>query len=368
MPDKKVLLIANSVYQLFTAVHLRLSILKDCHAEILLTDITPQMKEDMPRLVGTKLFDRVLFGQIKDFNRQYMQGNTQQITDGYQNSEQLFRFALGDTLAKDYDAVYFANFDTFVRMLAYRLYEQPCRFICYEDGFSSYVINFLREDRAAINRHPDGIKIKDKLECVMLYEPHLAMRQDGVPNVRLPKIDRNNERLRTVLNTIFDYQPPTREVDFVFLEQSFRAEGIRTNDIELMQICQQTVGAGRFAVKPHPRNTDNLPFQLGLTRKYPTKVPWELYLFNADMRGKTIITVCSNAALTGRIVFNMDINTVMLYPLFEGKVLWQEDAALFRYLKNFERQFAGRNYYAPKTLFELENILHYLGGHHERTS
>lgn len=73
-----------------------------------------------------------------------------------------------------------------------------------------------------------------------------------------------------------------------------------------------------------------------------------------------LITVCSNAALTGRIVFGMDMDTVMLYRLFEGRVLWKEDEVLMRYLQKFYRQFAGENYYVPKTAYELKNILQYL--------
>lgn len=164
------------------------------------------------------------------------------------------------------------------------------------------------------------------------------------------------------LNFIFDYHTPEPKADFLFLEQSFRAEKIKSNDLDLMRECQQAVGSGRFAVKPHPRNPENLPYQLGLTRKYTSNAPWELFLFNEAPAHFTIVTVCSNAALTSRIVFDMDINTVMLYELFEGKVLWQEDAVLKRYLYNFHTRFAGRNYYVPKTIYELRYILRYLGG------
>ena len=134
-----------------------------------------------------------------------------------------------------------------------------------------------------------------------------------------------------------------------------------------MRLCQQAVGPGRFLVKPHPRNPENVPFQLGLTRKYPTEAPWELFLFNENPEHCTTITVCSNAALTSRIVFGMDVNAVMLYRLFEGKILWKEDAILKQYLRKFRRQFAGNNYYVPQTVYELQDILTYLGGRHEPT-
>ena len=61
-----------------------------------------------------------------------------------------------------------------------------------------------------------------------------------------------------------------------------------------------------------------------------------------------MITVCSNAALTGRIVFGSDMNTVMLYQLFEGRILWKEDEILKRYLRTFRREFAGSNIMSRK--------------------
>ena len=115
-------------------------------------------------------------------------------------------------------------------------------------------------------------------------------------------------------------------------------------------------------MKPHPRNPENLPFQLGISRRYPDDSPWELFLLNENTEGKTILTVCSNAALTGTIVFGMDVNTVMLYRLFQGKVLWKEDEVLQRYLSQFKRQFAGERYFVPETVYELRSILKYLGG------
>ena len=150
------------------------------------------------------------------------------------------------------------------------------------------------------------------------------------------------------------------------MEQSFRAEGIKGNDLALMKECRDVIGRENFLVKPHPRNTENLPYQMGLSRRCPDSVPWELFLLNEGTANKTIITVCSNAALTGRIVFGMDIPTVMLYQLYQGKVLWKEDETLWRYLRIFRNQFAGPHYYVPQTIYELRCILRYLGGCNER--
>ena len=368
MSNNRALILVNSVYQLLTAVHLRRTVLSGREADLLVTDILPGWEALLPRLRDTGAFARVLSARAGELNRQYPAAREEAVDEAFRSLLPLFRGTLSDDLG-EYSQVYFANFDLFTRMLACWYYTRPCEFIGYEDGFSSYVIDYLREDRAAINRHSDGRKIGDKISVMLLYEPHLAMRGDCLPNRPLPKIPRDDPALRETLNYIFGYRPqdypPDGAADFLFLEQSFRAEGIRTNDLELMRECREAVGPGRFLVKPHPRNPENLPHRLGLTRKYAGTAPWELLLLDQDPAGRTLITVCSNAALTGRIVFGMDIPTVMLYRLFDGRVLWKEDDTLRRYLLRFRRQFAGKRYYVPETVYQLRSLLHYLGGRHE---
>lgn len=363
MPNNRVLVIANSVYQLLTAIHMRRSLLAGREADLVVTDLTPALPEAIPRLKETGLFSRVIAAATREFHQENASAQGDALTEVFQNSKRAFQWILSDELGR-YEQVYFANFDLFTRILASWFYTEPCEFIWYEDGFSSYVIDYLREDRAPINRHPEGRRIRDKIEQVLLYEPRLAMRGDALVNRALPKIPCGDQALKALLNYIFAYRPPEPQADFIFLEQSFRAEGIKSNDLTLMKLCQEVIGPGRFVVKPHPRNPENLPQQLGLTRKYPRDLPWELFLLNEGPAGKTILTVCSNAALTGRIVFGMDIDTVMLYRLFEGKVLWKEDEVLKRYLRTFQRQFAGANYYVPETAYALRSILSYLGGRH----
>lgn len=361
MTQKKVLIIANSVYQLLNAVHIKSSLLKDTDTELIVTDVTAELYSLIPNIERSALFSRVMFAYTKDISKKYAVGSQNEITDGFINSEKIIREALSDTLS-DYSEIYFSNFDTFTRMLAVVYYFSSCDFICFEDGFSTYVIDFLKNGRAPVNQNSEGIKILNKLKKFLLYEPALAMRGDETPNERLPKIDTDDREFISLLNNIFNYKKPQNDADFIFLEQSFRAEGIKTNDIELMKLCRDAVGTSNFIVKPHPRNPQNVPLMLGLTPKYQDNVPWELYLLNEQDKNKTVITVCSNAALTSKIVFSKDINTVMLYELFSGKVLWKEDDVLREYLKRFYLLFASENYYVPKTVFEASNTLKYLGG------
>lgn len=207
MLNNKVLLVVNSVYQLFTAVHMKRSILAEKEADLLVTDITAVLHTYIPRLKETGLFAQVIFGKTKEWNQKYAAAKGDTLDEGFQNASHTLRWMLNEELA-DYSEVYFSNFDPFIRMLACQFDRPSCEFIWYEDGFSTYVIDYLREDRAPINRHPAGGKIREKVRRVLLYEPHLALRGDHLINQALPKVDRNDQELKLLLNYIFDYQSP----------------------------------------------------------------------------------------------------------------------------------------------------------------
>ena len=71
MLNNKVLLVVNSVYQLFTAVHMKRSILAKKEADLLVTDITAVLHTYIPRLKETGLFAQVIFGKTKEWNQKY---------------------------------------------------------------------------------------------------------------------------------------------------------------------------------------------------------------------------------------------------------------------------------------------------------
>ena len=355
----KSLALVNSVYHLLTVVNLQHLAPPGEETDLLVSDITPGLQDLIPRLGETGLFARVLPVGSKGLGERFPMDQEGPVARCLEEGEAHLRWALGEELEGEYRRVLFPNFDWLARLLACRY---SCPFYWVEDGFSSYVIDFARPDRSAVNRHPLGARLGERTEAALLYEPRLAMRGDGRKNLPLPKLSRQDGALRELLNFVFAYHPPQDLPPFLFLEQSFRAENIRGNDLELMAQCQQAVGLGRFGVKSHPRNGDHLPQALGLSRKVDLSVPWELFLLNQEPPRPAVLTVCSNGALSGRLCLGLEDDTVMLYKLYTGKVLWKENQVLSRYLEAFRRQFAGRNYYVPETVFELRNVLKVLGG------
>ena len=85
MGNKRVLVITNSVYQLFTAVHMKRALLKSCDVDLIVTDVTPQLKETIPRLVETGLFTRVIFGEVQALNRKFAAEKEEGLSEGFRN-------------------------------------------------------------------------------------------------------------------------------------------------------------------------------------------------------------------------------------------------------------------------------------------
>ena len=357
----RILILVNSVYQLLTAVHLKCTLLSDTHADILLTDVLPDARARILPLQESALFSRVLYASSASFNAQYANASKQSLDEVFLQPLTTLNTLISEPLTS-YDSIFFSNFDPFLRLIACVYYSAPCDFFCYEDGFSSYVISFLNPKRAVINTHPQAMKISEKLRAFYLFEPTLAMRGDSVANRRIPKIDPQNHSFVALLNRIFSYTPPPSFPDFLFLEQSFRAERIQTNDAELMAMCKQFASPRRFFIKPHPRCEDDMFYP---ARLFSGSAPIELYLLNGMYRHTTLLTVCSNGALSGRIALGMQNEIVLLYKLFSGKVLWKEDDVLKRYLHAFSRRFPDAHCYVPNTSHELEDILRVLGGNNE---
>ena len=235
----KSLVLVNSVYHLMTAVQLGHLAPPGETADLVVTDATPGLQDLVPRLRETGLFTRVIPAQAAELSARYPMNNPEAVAQCFSQGAALLRWAFGEGDPGEYAQVLFPNFDWLARLLACRY---SCPFYWMEDGFSSYVIDFARPDRAAVNRHPLGALLGEKTAAALLYEPSLAMRGDGLVNLPLPKLSRQDGELLRLLNFIFDYHPPREMPSFLFLEQSFRAEKIQGNDLELMRACQRMVG------------------------------------------------------------------------------------------------------------------------------
>lgn len=163
------------------------------------------------------------------------------------------------------------------------------------------------------------------------------MWQPDAPVLQIPPIDRDDLSFKQAINTIFTYENMEDVYDkkYIFMEESFFAEGQETNDVEIVENIAKLVGKDNIMVKIHPRNPVNRFKKLGYKTNVNTAIPWEVILLNQDMRNKVLLSVSSTSIINPIRVFGVNMQAYSLYkavtpvPAFLKGALWEAVSASF---------------------------------------
>ena len=314
------LFLCNSVYQLLNALNLRMNVFGEERADIVVTDICPDHEGLAARLRGTGLFETVYAVKSKFIFRQQYK-HTRLSVNRYRFDPTSLLKQAGEIPGKAYARYLTGAFDDYISML-YIILQKKNRDIehfRFEDGGMSYV-----RDHACVNeverRMEKLFRIRPLgsiLAPMYLYEPELYSAKDGREVLQMPKLSKDDAAFIEAVNKVFNVSQaePLKE-KAVFFEASYYADGLTTNDRELVEACHNTLG-DELAIKLHPRNGVNRFEDAGIAIMQ-TDMPWELYCLNNDVRGKTLISVTSNAAISPQLFLEEPPHTVLLYKLFKG--------------------------------------------------
>lgn len=354
----KTLIYCCSVYQLFNAVNLRLSTLKEDSVDLLLADYLPNAEQLVQGAKDSGVFDHVFFTRSFSVARQQYP-HTRKTVYEYRLFPNRILKQTGFVPKARYDRFYFATYDDYISFLFLSLHgrNKKLECACYEDGGTTY----MQTDQTTngVERRlykwlrilPLGmVKVP-----VLVYEPELMTFDCGAPVYAIPKIRADDAALRKAVNTVFGFDSvPEIDGDAIFFEESFLADGLQNNDEELIRLCSELLG-GRMLLKSHPRNPYNR-FEGSEIRLLRSNVPWEVFCLNADFKGKTLITVNSNAAISPHILFETAPKTVLLYHMLVGKSYLLGKPEYEEYYRRLEKIYAGE-IAAPKDKEALKEEL-----------
>ena len=273
------------------------------------------------RLRQSGLFGKVYTSQGKFIAHQQYK-HTRLSVYGYRIFPNLLLKKVGLELREKYDRFYFATFDEFISYVFLRLHwlNKKLEVCCYEDGGATYMRTF--QSCNAVERRlyrwfgilPLGL-VKVPL---LVYVPELVTFDCGAPVRAMPRIDSRDEAFRDAVNQVFGFAgAEVPDCQAIFFEESFLADGLKNNDAELIERCNQLFG-GKMVLKPHPRNPYNRFENSGIQILY-SKIPWEIYCLNVDLSGKILLTVNSNAAISPHILFQRAPKSVLLFNLLVGE-------------------------------------------------
>ena len=354
---KNTLFFCNTYYQLIVTIQMKLTIKNEEQVTVVLTDESRNAEVIFERLRQTQLFHKVFFLQTKDAKTKVdAKFKLRAIKNG------LFGcLPEGMDPKAKYDELIGFNMDLPTHYLFAALVKNNPALVCnaMEEGLLSYgvedpgsgLLTLLYRLRRCFGKK----NLREETGGFYCFNP--AVYQGSKTALSVPKISRENARLREILETLFlqDASVDPYKQRYIYLPCIYDIEGGEPiGELELAKKIAAQVGAENLLVKVHPRDDAKKYENAGLTVDRNSAVPWEVLCIHEDFSRHVFITTLSGSVLNVSAFLANAPESYYAYPLcdleknplaqkfrgvIDGYVLKNSELALdnIRILRNIEQ-------------------------------
>lgn len=354
----KSLYVCNTVYQILVAMWIKKTLNTNSNADIIISNHMNGGKEICDRMRKLKLFDNCYFCETKEYS---YGGILRDLSDDetslliHRHPEQYIKRVF--PCECKYNCLFISNVDKFAQILfdACSRRVRRCKLYLFEDGISTYTKAF--EECYQLTRmlktdfiHQIVYKYIYNKRCIFgnvsgcyLFNPQFFDWSVDFPLIEMKKIDINDKDYVKNCNIVFDYHNQDKyDTKYIFMEESFFADGVPINDCEIVEEIARRVGKENIMVKIHPRNPINRFKELGFKTNSNMSVPWELIIMNdQQVCDSTFITIASSSVLNPILIFGRRIKVYSIYSLINEKSKKQSylSTSLWDYVKKIFLQY-----------------------------
>ncbi len=330
----RALFVCNTVYQVLVALWIQHHLRNNQLADFIISNHMSCGDEIADRLRSSMVADKVYF--VESYNYSYKGTDPEKNRKiRFNPKAELNKYV---RLSNKYGEIYIANCDRFARLLcnsiAHNQFKKP-QIILFEDGIGTYSKAFERNYKYCDIPDTNGLKkyllcyfvykdfkIYDNLSKTIVFDPDNMRWNSGIVE-KLDKIDSNDLEFKTLINSVFNYDGISEfKTKYIFIEESFYADGTEVNDVELIEQLAKRVGKENITVKIHPRNPINRFAERGFKTNKNLGLPWEVEVMNnPDLTEKVFITIASSSVLNMIRIFDRKIKAYSLYNLMDENML-----------------------------------------------
>ncbi len=182
----------------------------------------------------------------------------------------------------------------------------------FEDGFSTlsnYTGSFLNQG---------GLKGRmrgffSNINALYLFNPELL---DWKPSFEVRAVSKEfDENNKARLNRIFGYDElkDNYRKKLIFFEESYFADGMNIDDVEIVEKIAEVVGKENIMIKIHPRNPVNRFHKKGYHTNENTFIPWELIAMNEDFSDTVFVTMLSASVMNAYFLLGKEVKSYIVY-------------------------------------------------------
>ena len=224
----------------------------------------------------------------------------------------------------DYDEVVIGSFNNITTALFYKYCKKHKKKLSIiDEGVGSYYFKNIRNDwkHKYLRILLGHVVSKKHLNQILLYNPKLFIGEKDIAVSPLPKLSRNNIKVKNILNRIFLYSGGEKlSGKVVYFDQPLKQYIYKGNEVTqteysqfVIKEIQAVVGPDGLIVKWQPRTPETIQKNFIRGDKQNTSLGgWEMELLNGANRN-VYVSVCSTAALLGNMLFNDGDTIILLY-------------------------------------------------------
>ena len=350
---KNNLFFVSTVYQLFAAIAIRISVCSEESATLVLSSDTPLFAKLYEQHSCTSTFDKVIY-----FENRCLPSNKIRTAVDYAynsfNNKRIVKKYFGNEQFSD---IYFFN-PHFLFQACFMSFNGQARFHSIDDG----MICYLRSTIPVGKKHPyrslvsflsNTPQLKDLSYDCYLFNPNFYIGADNHTLVCIPCVNKENRLLHSAICSCFLHLPKDIEERYIFFEE---AEDLcldpKTTRFLVSQIAQ-IVGYDNFVLKRHPRNKGR--YQDTNIRIMDTSAPWEVICLTTDMSSRCMLSFSSTASLSSKVIMGGNEKVILLYELLDRKYKVYYESGFSKYIQALASNC--HNIHIPKSFSELKTLL-----------
>lgn len=309
---KDILILCNTVYQIIVATWIVECYYKNDNIDIIISDHMNEGKKISENIKNTDKFRKVYYSETLEYARWKGKYHSRIYPKWY-------RIRRLCPLGRKYDEILIANLDAFSQLIYPYAIKDGGKLYLYEDGTATYSKVVEKYYNSCKSSHRQNIY--GNVKGIYLFTPNHMCWKPDFDKIKIPYISRKNKKYIEFLNKIFDYANMRDVYDkkYIFMEESYAADGIKIDDVELVKNIANIVGKENIMVKIHPRNRENRFYNIGFKTNINTSIPWELIILNNDFSDKVLITIASSSVLNPIILFGEKAKVRIMYKCLNNK-------------------------------------------------
>lgn len=318
----RILIIANTYYQLILSIQMKITILNEDKVVLLISDHSNGAEKVFEGLKSAGVFEQVSFirtkGLVNNRNKSEKLGDFLDIAFRNDNRYSYYLKDIDD-LCFDEMICYNYHIDMIGLYSLLSRVNNGIKMSLFEEGVLSYGIRFSETNGRKLIEQARRIQGKKNVSdgAYQFYCYYPRLYKGPLKPVGVPVISPGSE-CTSILKKLFDLNADTLRYPqkFIYFSSVYDFEcGKPIGEFELVKRIADLVGKDNLIIKTHPRDTRTVYRDYGLSVDKNSGIPWEAIQLSADFSDKVFMTATSGSVLAGSFMSEKPTKTFYMYKL-----------------------------------------------------